>query len=65
MVFPGDDDTLASDFLPNKVLIKELLPTFDLPERATSGRASRGNCDGAPTVMEMLALLVLIFIFHL
>ena len=65
MVFPGDEETLANDFLPSRVFISELFPTFDLPESATCGRASLGNCEGAPTVIDILAMLVLIFILHL
>ena len=62
MVFPGVDETLASDFLPSIVLISELFPTFDLPDRATSGRGSRGNCREFPTVNAIFELLTLIFI---
>jgi hypothetical protein len=35
MVFPGAELTLAKPFRFSRVLIKELLPTLDLPEKAT------------------------------
>ena len=41
--FPGVEDVLASFFLPVNMLIKEDLPTFDLPMKANSGSPSIGH----------------------
>jgi hypothetical protein len=62
MVFPGAEDTRASDFLPRSVFISELLPTLDLPDNAISGCGFFGNCLELPTVSDILALLTFIFI---
>jgi hypothetical protein len=62
MVLPGDEDTLASDRLPRSVFIRELFPTFDLPDKAICGLGSLGNCFDEPTVRDILALLTLSFI---
>ena len=65
IVFPGDEETRARDFLPRSVLISELLPTLERPERAICGRGSRGNPLEFPTVIAISQLFVLIFIILL
>ena len=47
----GVEETRARLFLPSRVLISELFPTFDLPESATCGMGSVGNCDAKPAVI--------------
>jgi hypothetical protein len=66
IVFPGEEETLARDFLPRRVLIRDDFPTLDLPERAISGRGSLGNCLELPTVIAIFTLFVLnLIIFDL
>ena len=48
IVFPGVPLTRAKDFLPRRVFMSDDFPTFDRPENAICGMASRGNCDGKP-----------------
>ena len=62
MVLPGVELTLAMDFLPSKVLIKELLPTLERPEKATCGIGSLGNWESLPALMRSDTKFVLIFI---
>ncbi len=42
-VFPGRPDVLAKFFRSINILIKEDLPTFDLPIKAYSGKGSFGH----------------------
>ena len=58
----GEEETLASDFLPRSVLISELFPTFERPESAICGRGSRGKRLLSPTVIAISELLTFIFI---
>lgn len=55
IVLPGDEETLARDFLPNNVFISELFPTFDLPESAICGTGSVGNWLIKPAVIFKFA----------
>lgn len=42
-VLPGVELVLAKAFRPVNMLIKELLPTLDLPMKAYSGRSALGH----------------------
>src|SRR5215510_6878291 len=45
-VRPGVELVRANPFMPNKLLIKLDLPTFERPAKTTSGRMSFGNDSG-------------------
>ena len=42
LVFPGVEEVIASFLLPQSMLIRDDLPTLDLPMRANSGRTLPG-----------------------
>ena len=51
-VFPGVDEVLANAFLSQSMLIKEDLPTFDLPMKAYSGNIGSGHFLGSELLMR-------------
>jgi hypothetical protein len=59
-VFPGVPEVLAKPFLDVNILIKEDLPTFDLPIKANSGLPSSGHL--LTSVLEMMNSALLICI---
>jgi hypothetical protein len=47
-----------------RALIRDDLPTFDLPEKATSGFSLTGNTLVIPHTVSRFALLIIIFLLH-
>jgi hypothetical protein len=56
-VFPGLPDVLASCLRPVSILIKDDLPTFDLPIKANSGNDDFGQSDTLALLITKDALL--------
>ena len=64
LVFPGVEDVIASFRLPHRVLMREDLPTLDLPMKANSGNFLFGFCETrvllpAKTASEIFIIRIL------
>ena len=54
-VFPGLDEVFAKEWCRVSALIKEDLPTFDLPIKAYSGKGWLGQCSTDELLITNLA----------
>ena len=59
LVLPGFDDVLAKAFLPTTALMKELLPTLDLPTIAISSRLDGGYWLISTAIFSKIGLFIL------
>lgn len=59
---PGVLEICANDFLPVIMLMRDDLPTLDLPMTANSGYPAVGHCEIAVLLLTKSAVLTLVFV---